>query len=124
MHILRHSVGLLLLVLASTSAAGEPWRGPFASVVLHGDVIRATFPSSGGRWAVLLNSKPSHISNYGETLILRRGDTLVLAEHHCSSRITPRFALEKPGLEITTTCHTPIPPKYESTETTFVPATQ
>jgi hypothetical protein len=124
MSTLRHSVASLVLFIGFSAVAAEPWRGPFASVVLHGDVMLATFPSSGGRWAVLLNSEPSHISNYGETLTLRRGDTLVLAEHHCSSRIIPSFAPKKPGLEITTTCHTPVPPKYGSTETTFVPATQ
>ncbi|SRR6266404_1023185 len=123
MRALKHALFCLISVgVLSGSAAEAPQRGPFASVVVRGDTLVATFPSTDGRWSITLNSQPSLISTYNETITLRQGDVLVLAEHHCSSRVIPSFAAENPGLRITTTCHHPFASKSETQEPIFVPA--
>ena len=99
MFALRSCVALFLFFIGVYSVEAESDKGPFASVVLRGDAILATFPSEGRRWGVQLNGQESHISKYGETLTLRLGDSLSLSEHHGGYLITVRLA-PRPGLQV------------------------
>jgi hypothetical protein len=71
---------------------------------------------------VQLNSDSGHISEYGETVKLAHGDSLLVAEHHISFRIAARLGPEA-GLALIETVTSPGPP-YKSTNTFFAPASK
>ena len=108
-----------MLVAVCDIAAETPQPFPFESVTQHEDAILATFPSSGIRWVVKLNSEASHISSYNETITLHGNDHLLLTEKHISAKIIPILTGDQPGLSITTSSD---PQLGSKTETKFIPA--
>ena len=116
-------LSFLMMVMAVHDISAEtPQPFPFASVTQHEDTILATFPSSGIRWIVKLNSDASHISNYNETITLHGNDNLVLAEKHISTKIIPIVSGDHPGLSITTTSS--VSQVVNKKETLFIPVSQ
>ena len=111
-------IGLICLIMgaAVTVVSAEETASPFPfeRIDPHNGTILATFPSSGIRWVVKLNSEASHISNYNETIELHGNDFLVLQEKHSSVKIIAVLTGCNPGLQITKSCDSQLGNKTET----------
>jgi hypothetical protein len=73
---------ILCFCLSCCIAVGADNPSPFESVTTTGGSFRIVLPASGARWQIARNSEGSHLSSYGESIVIRSGDVITLVEKH------------------------------------------
>lgn len=117
------TIGLGIFFLGTSIAQTiPPAKNPlFNDIRQQSDAIMLTLPKEGVRYRLSVGKSPKRQSEYGETIMLKKGEYLVLTGRHESYLISAKLT-PKPGLNVTAIFSAESFGKKTTREDYFLPA--